>query len=90
MLIVVQADMLISKFCILPLFKCDSTHYSSAGEKMYTFNCFIKKKQKKHPQICLSPHEYSWEDLNLLFSYVTDISDHNINTEYAEIKEDVA
>jgi len=41
MLIVVQADMLISKFCILPFFKCDSTRYSSFGKKICTFNYFI-------------------------------------------------
>lgn len=45
---------------------------------------------QKHPQICVSPHEYSWEDLYFELSYVIDISDHNINTEYAELEEEVA
>lgn len=32
----------------------------------------------------------SWEDLYFELSYVIDISDHNINAEYAEMKEEVA
>lgn len=57
---------------------------SNAGEKICTFNDIVTK----YPQICLSPHEYSWEDLYFdKFSYVIDISDHNISTEYAKTKE---